>query len=157
VVVFDLESLDHLPCLDHLHLPLDQCPPLEVAHRLDLHPLLVEPFPHLELVEMFVWKMMVDLVLVEALRILLDTHPQWTLSGTVIRGTPNTPKHGWKTSSKQTIKTGKHNSKLKPHLPRDAISSRPRPAAGKNSSPGRIHASPEGLLRQRAHPRLARG
>ena len=25
------------------------------------------------------------------------------LSGTVIRGTPNTPKHGWKTSSEQTI------------------------------------------------------
>jgi hypothetical protein len=47
------------------------------------------------------------------------------LSGTVIRGTPNTPKHGWKTPSKQTVKTGKRGSKLKPHLPRDAISSRP--------------------------------
>jgi hypothetical protein len=77
VVVFDSESLDHLPYLDHLHLSLDQCPPLEVAHRLDLHPLL-QPFPHLELVEMLVWKMMVDLVLVETLRILLDTHLQWT-------------------------------------------------------------------------------
>jgi hypothetical protein len=54
------------------------------------------------------------------------------LSGTVIRGTPNTPKHGWKTSSKQTIKTGKRGSKLKPRLPRDAISSRPSPASGKN-------------------------
>jgi hypothetical protein len=75
VAVSDLEFLDHLPCLDHLHLPLDQCPPLEVARRLDLHPLLVEPCPHLELVEMLVWKMMVDLVLVEALRILLGTHP----------------------------------------------------------------------------------
>jgi hypothetical protein len=31
--------------------------------------------PHLELVEMLVWKMMVDLVLVKALWILLDTHP----------------------------------------------------------------------------------
>jgi hypothetical protein len=80
VVVFDLESLDHLPCLHLLHLPLDQCPPLEVAHRLSLHLLILEPFPHLELVEMLVWKMMVDLVLVEALRILLDTHPQWTCS-----------------------------------------------------------------------------
>jgi hypothetical protein len=79
------------------------------------------------------------------------------LSGTVIRGTPNTPKHGWKTSSKQTVKTDKHNSKLKPHLPRDAISSRPSPTSGKNSSPERIHSSPEGLLRQWAHPRLARG
>jgi hypothetical protein len=80
VVVFYLEFIDHLPYLDHLHLPLDQCPPLEVAHRLDLHPLLLEPFPRLELVEMLVWKMMVDLVLVKAIRILLDTHPQWTCS-----------------------------------------------------------------------------
>ena len=40
------------------------------GYHLDLHPLLLEPFPHLELVEMLVWKMMVDLVLVEALRIL---------------------------------------------------------------------------------------
>jgi hypothetical protein len=78
VAVFDHESLDHLPCLDYLHLPLDQCPLLEVAHRLDLDPLLLEPFPHLGLVEMLVWKMMADLVLVEALRIPLDTHPQWT-------------------------------------------------------------------------------
>jgi hypothetical protein len=54
------------------------------------------------------------------------------LSGTVIRGTPNTPKHSWKTSSKQTVKTGKSGSKLKPRLPRDAISSRPSPASGKN-------------------------
>jgi hypothetical protein len=61
VVVFDLESLDHLTCLDYLHLPLDQCPPLEV-------------------VEMLAWKIMVDLVLVEVLKILLDTHPQWTCS-----------------------------------------------------------------------------
>jgi len=64
--------------LDHLHLPLDQCPPLEVAHHLDLHPLLLEPYPHLELVEMLARKMMVDLM--EALRILLGTHPQWTCS-----------------------------------------------------------------------------
>jgi hypothetical protein len=80
VVVCDPESLDHLPCLAHLHLPLDQCPPLEVAHRLDLDPRPLEPIPHLELVEMLVWKMMVDLVLVETLRITLDTHPQWTCS-----------------------------------------------------------------------------
>jgi hypothetical protein len=79
-VVFGHKFLDHLPCLDHLHLPLDQCPPLEVALRLDLHPLILEPSPHLELVEMLSWKMMVDLVLVVVLRILLDTHPQWTCS-----------------------------------------------------------------------------
>jgi hypothetical protein len=79
-VVFDFESLNYLPCLDHLHLPLDQCPPLEVAHRLDIHLLLLEPVPHFELVEMLEWKTMVDLVLLEALRIILDTHPQWTCS-----------------------------------------------------------------------------
>jgi hypothetical protein len=32
----------------------------------------------------------------------------------------------------------------------------PEPGLGRNSSPGRIHASPEGLLRRWAHPRLAR-
>jgi hypothetical protein len=79
-VVFGLEFLDHLPCLDHLHFSLDQCPPLEVAHCLDLNPRPLEPFPHLELVEMLVWTMMFDLVLMEALRIPLDTHPQCTCS-----------------------------------------------------------------------------
>jgi hypothetical protein len=48
VAVFDLEFIDHLPCYDHLHLPLDQYPPLEVAHHLDLHLLLLESYPHLE-------------------------------------------------------------------------------------------------------------
>jgi hypothetical protein len=79
-VVFDLKSLVHLPFLDQLHLPLDQCLLLEVAYHLDLNPLLLEPFPHFELVEMLVWKMMVDLMLVKALRVLLDTHLQWTCS-----------------------------------------------------------------------------
>jgi hypothetical protein len=79
-VVFDLEFLDHLPCPDHLHLSPDQCHPLKVAHRLDLDPRPLELFPHLELVEMLVWKMMVDLVLVKTLWILLDTHLQWTCS-----------------------------------------------------------------------------
>jgi hypothetical protein len=45
VVVFDLVSLDHLPCLDH-------CPPLEVAHPIDLHFHHLELDPHLGLVEM---------------------------------------------------------------------------------------------------------
>ena len=71
MVVFDPILLDHLPCLDHCHLPLDHCPPLEVAHLLDLllryH---LELDPHLGLVEMLDWKMTVDLVLVEALWIL---------------------------------------------------------------------------------------
>jgi hypothetical protein len=69
VAVFDLVFLDHLPCLDQLHLPLDHCPPLEVAHLLDLHFHHLKLDPHLGLVEMLEWKMMVDLVLVEALRI----------------------------------------------------------------------------------------
>jgi hypothetical protein len=67
VAVFDPEFLDHLPCLDQLHLPLNPCPPLEVAHPFDPH---IEHVPHLELVEMLAWKMAVNLVLVEALRIL---------------------------------------------------------------------------------------
>jgi hypothetical protein len=67
--VFDPVLLDHLPCLDHYHLPLNHCPPLEVAHLLDLLLHYLEPDPHLGLVEMLAWKMMVDLVLVEALRI----------------------------------------------------------------------------------------
>jgi hypothetical protein len=51
-----------------------------VAHCLELGLLILESVPHLELVEMLVWKMMVDLVLVEALRVLVDTHLQWTCS-----------------------------------------------------------------------------
>jgi hypothetical protein len=58
----------HLPCLDHLHLPLDHCPLLEVA-PLNLHYHYLELDPHLELVEMLAWRKMVELVLVEALRI----------------------------------------------------------------------------------------
>jgi hypothetical protein len=78
-VVFDLESLVHR-LLGQLHLPLDQCLLLEVAHCLELDLLLLELVPHLKLVEMLVWRMMVDLVLVRALRDLVDTHPQWTCS-----------------------------------------------------------------------------
>jgi hypothetical protein len=59
----------HLPYLDHWHLPLDHCPPLEVA-ILDLHFHHLELDPHLGLVEMLAWKMKVDLVHVEAPRIL---------------------------------------------------------------------------------------
>jgi hypothetical protein len=68
VAVFDPVFLAHLPCIYHYYLLLDHCPPLEVAHPLDLlhH---FEPDPHLELVEMLGWKMVDDLVLMEALRI----------------------------------------------------------------------------------------
>jgi hypothetical protein len=64
VAVFDPEFLNHLPCLYHCHLPLDHCPPLEVAHPLDLHFHHLEHVTHFELVEMLDWKMTVDLVLV---------------------------------------------------------------------------------------------
>jgi hypothetical protein len=64
VAVFDPEFLAYLPCLCHGHLPLDHCPPLEVAHPLDLHFHHLEHVPHLELVEMLVWKTTVELVLV---------------------------------------------------------------------------------------------
>jgi hypothetical protein len=50
-----------------------------IVLKLDLL-LLLEPVSHLELVEMLAWKMMVDLVLVKALRVLVDTHLQWTCS-----------------------------------------------------------------------------
>jgi hypothetical protein len=59
---------DHLPRLDHWHLLLDHCPPLEVA-LLDFHFHHLELDPHLGLVDMLAWKMKVDLVLMEALRI----------------------------------------------------------------------------------------
>jgi hypothetical protein len=64
VAVFDPEFLAHLPCLQFPHLPLDYCPPLEVALPLDLLLHYLEPNPHLGLVEMLGQKMMVDLVLV---------------------------------------------------------------------------------------------
>jgi hypothetical protein len=79
-VVFDLESLVHPPFLDQLHIPLDRCLLIEVAHCLELDLILLELVPHLELVGMLVWKMMVDLVLVKALWVLVDTHLQWTCS-----------------------------------------------------------------------------
>jgi hypothetical protein len=73
-VVFDLGSPVHTPFLDQLLIPHDRCLLLEVAHCLELDLLLLEPVPHLELVEILVWKMMVDLVLMRALQVLVDTH-----------------------------------------------------------------------------------
>jgi hypothetical protein len=69
VAVFDPVLLDHLPCLDHCHLPLDHCPLFEVAHLLDLLLHCLELDPHVGLVEMLNLKMMVDLELVWALLI----------------------------------------------------------------------------------------
>jgi hypothetical protein len=47
VAVFDPEFLDHLPYLHSLHLPLDHCPPLEMAYPIDLHFHHLEPNPYL--------------------------------------------------------------------------------------------------------------
>ena len=69
MAVFDPVLLDHLPFLDHYHLPLDNCPPLEVAHCLDLLLHCLELDPHLGLVEMLAWKMTIDLELEWVLRI----------------------------------------------------------------------------------------
>jgi hypothetical protein len=59
----------HPPCLPHLHLPLDHCHHLVVAHLLDLLLHQLELHPHFELVEMLAWRRTVDLVHLEALRI----------------------------------------------------------------------------------------
>jgi hypothetical protein len=48
VAVLDLV---HLPYLDYGHVHLDHCHSLEVTHLLDFLLHLLEPHPHLELVE----------------------------------------------------------------------------------------------------------
>jgi hypothetical protein len=83
------------------------------------------------------------------------------LSGTIIRGTPNTSKHGWKTSSEQTVKTDKHGSSqglvyqgTRSRLARAQPRARtvvpngftPRPRASSGS--GRTLGSPEAKLGQ---------
>jgi hypothetical protein len=78
------------------------------------------------------------------------------MSGTVIRGTPDPPKHGWKPPSAQAEEADGHDSGQGFVCSRDTISPHPSPAPGGNSSPRRILASPEGLFKQRTHPRLAR-
>jgi hypothetical protein len=74
------------------------------------------------------------------------------LSGTIIRGTPNAPNHHWLTPSDQL--TGAVQAKTSSTR---RARSYPSPASGRNSGPRRIHASPEGLLRRQAPPRLSRG
>jgi hypothetical protein len=80
------------------------------------------------------------------------------LSGTIIRGTPKTHKSQLVTpiSTKLQRPDGRDSGQGSIHS-RDTISSRPSPASGRNSRPRQIHASPEGLLKQRTHLRLARG
>jgi hypothetical protein len=83
---------------------------------------------------------------------------QGLLSGTIIRGTPKTPKSQLVTpiSTKLQRPDGRDSGQGSVHS-RDTISSRPSPASGRNSRPRQIHASLEGLLKQRTHLRLARG
>jgi hypothetical protein len=80
------------------------------------------------------------------------------LLGTIIRGTPKTPKSQLVTpiSTKLQRPDGRGPGQGSVHS-RDTISSRPSPASGRNSRPRQIHASPEGLLKQQTHLRLARG
>jgi hypothetical protein len=74
------------------------------------------------------------------------------VSGTIIRGTPNAPSHGWLTPSDQL--TGAVQAKTSSTR---RARSYPSLASGWNSGPRRIHASPEGLLRWQAPPRHSRG
>jgi hypothetical protein len=74
------------------------------------------------------------------------------MSGTIIRGTHNTPNHSWLTPSDQL--TGAVQAKTSSTR---RTRSYPSPASGWNSGPRRIHASPEGLLRRQAPPQLSRG
>jgi hypothetical protein len=80
------------------------------------------------------------------------------LSGTIIRGTPKIPKSQLVTpiSTKLQRPDGRDSGQGSVHS-RDTISSPPSPASGRNSRPRQIHASHEGLLKQRMHLRLARG
>jgi hypothetical protein len=80
------------------------------------------------------------------------------VSGTIIRGTPKTSKTRLVTtiSTKPQRPDGRNTGQSSVHS-RDTISPRLSPASGKNSRPRWIHVSPKGLLKQRAHLRLARG
>jgi hypothetical protein len=80
------------------------------------------------------------------------------MSETIIRGTLKTHKSQLITpiSTKLQRPDGRNFGQDSVHS-KDTISPRPSPASGRNSRPRQIHASPEGLLKQRAHLRLARG
>jgi hypothetical protein len=80
------------------------------------------------------------------------------LSGTIIRGTPKTPKSQLVNpiSTKLQRPDGRDSGQGSIHS-RDTISPHPSPASGKGSRPRRIHVSPEDPLKQRTHLRSARG
>jgi hypothetical protein len=69
--------------------------------------------------------------------------------GTIIRGTPKTPKSQLVTPINTKLqRPDGHDSGQGSVHPRDTISSRPSPASDRNSRPRQIYASPEGLLKQ---------
>jgi hypothetical protein len=79
------------------------------------------------------------------------------MSGTIIRDTPRLLNSAGNHHQHKLQKPDVRNSGQGYVHSRDTISPRPSPASGSNSRPRQIHASPEGLLKQRAHLRLARG
>jgi hypothetical protein len=84
-----------------------------------------------------------------------STHLGWATRRHSLVG-PRTPGLETPTSIKLQRPDGRDSSQGSIHS-RDTISSSPSPASGRNSRPRPIHASPEGLLKQRMHLRLARG
>jgi hypothetical protein len=79
------------------------------------------------------------------------------LSGTIIRGTPRLLNSaGNHHQHKLQRPDGRNTGQSSVHS-RDTISPRLSPTSGRNSRPRWIHASPEGLLKQWALLRLARG
>jgi hypothetical protein len=82
--------------------------------------------------------------------------PSTCLSGTIIRGTPKNLKTRLvNTISTKVQRPDGRNTGQSSIRSRDMISPRPSLASGRNSRLRQIHASPEGLLKQRAHLRLA--
>jgi hypothetical protein len=79
------------------------------------------------------------------------------MSGTIIRGTPRLQNSADNHHQHKLQRPDGRNTGQSSVHSRDTISPRPSPASGRNSRPRRIHVSPEGLLKRRAHLRLARG
>jgi hypothetical protein len=52
------------------------------------------------------------------------------MSGTIIRGTPNTPKHGWKTSLKANWKGSQERLKVKASSTKGRDLASPEPSLG---------------------------
>jgi hypothetical protein len=79
------------------------------------------------------------------------------LSGTIIRVPPRLLNWAGNHHQHKLQRPDWRNTGQSSIHSRDTISPHPSPASGRNSRPRWIHASPEGLLKQRAHLRHARG